>query len=102
MGRIKNVEDFNRIVISYLKTARSITLPTSAGAGHVQESQRDAIERHAAVASCHASSPAPTPSKWSIASGACRKSRTPAPDLEISIGNDQSRFIRDRSRHRCT
>ena len=99
MGRIKNVEDFNRIVIAYRADGSVITF---ADIGRVQDSvqevrERDTAERHArdrrpgpqAVGHQHRRGGRPR------AGQAATRSRRQLPqDIQISIGNDQSRFIR--------
>ena len=99
MGRIENVDDFNRIVISYRADGSVITF---ADVGRVLDTMQEIRERDAPRAArrrsaCRsASSRAPTPSRSSTAcwSGCSASRRTLPPDIQISIGNDQSRFIR--------
>ena len=100
MGRIQNVDDFNRIVLAYRATARSITFgDVGRVAGHA--CRKSAARRGStAIAgdrrSRSASSRAPTRSRSSIACwrGSQQIQATLPPDLTISIGSDQSRFIR--------
>ena len=99
MGRIRNVEDFNRIVISYRADGSVITF---GDVGRVQDSVQEIrsatpAERHSrGRRAWSASSRARTPSRWSTASRtSCSASSRQLPqDIQISIGNDQSRFIR--------
>ena len=67
--------------------------PGQRAGGAQRDAARTARRRSA---SRSASSRAPTPSRSSTASwpGSSRSSATLPPDLQISIGNDQSRFIR--------
>ena len=100
MGRITNVEDFNRIVISYRDDGSvDHVRATSAGCRTPSQEVRSATRLNGtpadrrpgpqAVGHQHRRGRRPRPGAAASASR-----RTLPPDIQISIGNDQSRFIR--------
>ena len=98
MGRIKNVEDFNRIVIAYRPTDRSITF---ADVGRVQDSVQEVRSATRLTGTPAIGVQIRKQSGTNTVEVVDRvlerlrqiQAQLP-PDIQISIGNDQSRFIR--------
>jgi hydrophobic/amphiphilic exporter-1 (mainly G- bacteria), HAE1 family len=98
MGRIKNVEDFNRIVISYRADGSVITL---ADVGRVQDTTQEVKSATrlsgtpAIGVQVRKQSGTNTVEVVDRVQEKLQRIQTQLPqDIQISIGNDQSRFIR--------